>query len=100
MIEDALRAAGIDVDAMREDARAAVDRQTPAGWEAVMIRSPWPDDQCPVCGVVIEPENMGVATLTRRLARPRVLLFTLTIVCDGCVGDSRRLGALAGRTFV
>lgn len=100
MIDDELQRAGIDVEAMRADAQAAVEAATPVGWQAMMIRSPWSEQHCPACDVAITVENLGVAALTKRLERPRVLLFALAIVCDRCVSSSYRLGTLAGRTFV
>ena len=99
MRDDELRAAGVDVEAMREDARAAVDAATPPDWQAVMIRSPWDDSRCPSCWVEITVESMGVAALTKRLERARAILFTLTVVCDRCVRNPFRLGALAAQTF-
>ena len=99
MINDKLRQAGVDVEAMRADAQAVVEAATPPGWQATMLRNPWPEEWCPSCGVEITVESMGVAALTKRLGRPRVLLFTLTIVCEHCAEDSDRLDALAERTF-
>lgn len=96
-----LRAAGIDPEAMREDARKFVEQATPPGWQAVMVRSPWPDSvcPCPACQRPITVENVGIGVLTKRLERPRVLLFALAVVCDGCVEDSYRLSTLAILTF-
>ena len=87
MKDGELRAAGIDVEAMRADARATVDAATPPGWQVVMIRNPWPEAECPFCGSPIAVHNMGVAALTRPLQRARVVLFVLAVVCDACVGE-------------
>ena len=99
MIDDELSRAGVDVEALRADAQAAVEAETPDGWVALMVRSPWRESACPSCGAVVTVENMGVAALTRRLERPRTLLFALVVVCDRCVADSRWLDVLAERVF-
>lgn len=97
--DEELRAAGVDVDAMRADARAAVAEATPDGWEAVHVRSPWPAARCPHCGAVLDGGNAAVGVLTRRLHRARVLLFALAPVCGECVQRPNRLAALALKTF-
>jgi hypothetical protein len=96
-----LREAGIDAEAMREDAKQYVEAATPPGWEAVMIGSPWPESVCPspACQQPITVENISIGVLTRRLERTRTLLFVLAIVCDRCVDDSYRLSTLAILTF-
>ena len=98
---NSLRDAGIDPDGMREDARRLVEEATPPGWEAVMVRSPWPESECPcpACRRPITVENVSIGVLTKRLERPRTLLFVLAVVCDGCVDDSYRLSTLAILTF-
>jgi hypothetical protein len=97
----ALRDAGIDVEVMREDARDAVEAATPPGWVAVMIRSPWHEEDCPSpgCGTHIHTGNLGIAVLTKKLHRVRTLLFTLTVVCEDCASDRDRLSLLSVLTF-
>jgi hypothetical protein len=99
VIDDELRAIGVDVDALRDDAKQIVQEATPAGWQAILVRSRWPEDHCPGCRAPITGDNLAIATLTRRLNQPCVLLFTLVIVCDRCVKQDWRLGGLAAITF-
>ena len=99
MIEDDLRAAGVDVDAMRDDARATVKSATPEGWESVMIRSPWPTDRCPSCYSSLDWHTVAIAATVKRLHRAQVLLFSLIFVCERCVRNPVKLGTLAARTF-
>lgn len=97
--DDRLRLAGVDVDAMRADAQAAVDEATPEGWRAIMLRSPWEQERCPGCWDHLTVDNLAVAALTWRLERTQTLLFSLTVVCDQCVRNQVQLDHLAERTF-
>jgi hypothetical protein len=96
-----LRDAGVDIEELRANGEAAVRAATPMNWDALLVRSPWSEWECPVpaCGCEITPENIGMAVLTKRLERPRTLLFVLAVVCEDCAEDSDRLNILSVLTF-